>query len=99
MIALPQTLRVAVGGVRSDNVANPTKRATASDPETGGDDEPKNAAQERAIVELANSRDEEREHRGDTGITWLSIRHEVASPELVCTNVTMLRGARNGRSR
>lgn len=73
--SLALALRVAVRGVRCDEVANPAKGATASDPETGGNDQPEDAAQERTVVDLTNSGNDKRKHRRKTGITWFSNRH------------------------
>ncbi len=51
-----------VGGVRRDQVANPTEQPARAYPEARRDDQPKNAAQEVAIVNLTNSRNDQREY-------------------------------------
>ncbi len=50
---------VCVGGVGSDDVANPAEQATRAEPEARCDDEPQNAGQDAAVVELPDSGDEQ----------------------------------------
>ena len=54
-IANGMILGVRVSSVRSDNVANPSQRPTAANPETWGDNQPKNSGEDAAVVKLANS--------------------------------------------
>ena len=44
-----------VGGVRGDDMADPTKRAAGANPKSGGNNEPKYARQNAAVVELAHT--------------------------------------------
>lgn len=59
-----RTLGVPVCGVRRDEVENPSESAARTDPEAGRDNEPEDAPQESTVVNLAQSRKEEREHGG-----------------------------------
>ena len=60
--------RVAVGGVRRDDVANPAQEAARAYPQTRRHDEPEDPAKERSVVELADAWDEEGEDGGDARI-------------------------------
>jgi len=51
--------RVGVGGVGGDEVTDPTQRAAGANPETRGDDEPKDTGQNAAVVKLAHTRNDE----------------------------------------
>ena len=72
---LGSALRVVVRGVRRHDVADPPKRSSAADPEAGRDDQPEESAQELAVVELPDPRNQKRQHGGNTGIGKLRVRH------------------------
>ena len=59
------SVRVVIRGVRADEVAHPAERAARAEPEARRDDQPEDAAQERAVVDLPNARHEQREHASD----------------------------------
>ncbi len=63
------TFSVGVGGVRGNDVANPSQRATRADPETGRNYEPKNSREDAAIVKLANSGNDETQK---SGCKWIA---------------------------
>lgn len=52
-------LCVGIGGVGSDDVANPTESSTGADPETRGDNEPDDAPEDSTVVELADTGNKE----------------------------------------
>ncbi len=75
---LSLALGVAVRRVRRDDVANPSERSSASDPQAGRDDQPEESAQKFAVVELAHTRNEKRQYGSDTRIGNLRVRHVAA---------------------
>src|SRR4051812_39546955 len=62
-------LRAMVRGERRDDVADPPEHAAGADPHPRRDDQPEDAAQEIAVVELADARDDRAEHRGGAWMT------------------------------
>jgi len=52
-------LSEGVCGVRGDDVADPTQCAAATNPESWCDDQPKNAGEDSAVIELADARNDE----------------------------------------
>ena len=50
--------RVAVGGVGRDDVADPAKQATRSDPQARRNDEPQDPSQEATVIELSDPGDD-----------------------------------------
>ena len=57
-----------VGGVRRHEVERPAEQPCREDREPGRDDQPEDAPQEVAIVDLADARDDEREDGGQARI-------------------------------
>ncbi len=52
--------------VGRDHVADPSEHPTRANPEARCHDEPENRAQKRAVVDLSESRQEKRQHRGSS---------------------------------
>src|SRR3954447_2965270 len=72
--------RSVVRGRRRDHVTDPAEKAARADPHAGRDDQPENAPQEVAVVELPDSRNDRAENRGQT---WtLHLAHALRSPAL-----------------
>ena len=59
---------VPVRGVGRDHMAHPSKQSARSNPEAGRDDQPEDAAEEVAVVNLADSRNDHAENRGQAGV-------------------------------
>src|SRR5882672_1845450 len=59
---------VRVSRVGGDDVANPAERAAGTNPKTRCDDQPENAREDAAVVELAYSGNDETENACQDGI-------------------------------
>src|SRR5690606_29112087 len=59
--------RAPVGGVRRYQMADPAEHAAAAEPEARRHDQPENAAQKVAVVNLTDAGNDERKHSGGTG--------------------------------
>ena len=60
---------VAVSGVGSDDVAHPSQQATSADPQPRRDDQPQDASQDAAVVELPHSGDDRTQNCCQSRIT------------------------------
>src|SRR5947209_390331 len=54
--------RIFIGSVRGDEMTNPAEQSARAEPEARRDDEPQDASQDAAIIELSNSRDKQTEN-------------------------------------
>jgi pimeloyl-ACP methyl ester carboxylesterase len=65
----PVIASVAVSGVGRDNVAHPSEQTSSADPQPRRDDQPQNAGQDAAVVELPYSGDDRAKNRCQSRIT------------------------------
>jgi hypothetical protein len=65
----PVIASVAVSGVGRDDVAHPSEQAPSADPQPRRDDQPQDASQDAAVVELPYSGDDRTQNRRQYRIT------------------------------
>src|SRR5215204_2094152 len=77
--------RAAVRGHRRDDVADPSEKAAGANPHARCDDQPEDAAQEIAVVELPDAGNDRAQHRGHAWILHLTHAHR--SPALASAGI------------
>lgn len=70
-------LRVVVGRVRSEEVADPAEHSPGADPETWSHYQPEDAAPYRAVVDLADAGDDKTQDSGSARILHNSSHRNV----------------------
>jgi hypothetical protein len=83
---LTQPARVSVRRVCSNDVADPAEGSAGADPEAGRHNQPEQAAEELAVIDLAKPRNDKREHRGEARVRKGTRGH--------CRNVGLMRRMR-----
>jgi hypothetical protein len=66
-IALWRLICFLIGSDGGDDMADPSEKTSRTDPEAGGDDQPKNSPPEMAVIELSYSWYQETQYSGITG--------------------------------